>query len=196
MKKIYFAIGLAFVALVGYSIFVTKAYKEEQQKAKTLNQTINDLNQEIDAFEIRLNDSTVAHAARVNDLNMTIDNIKHRYDGLLKGSNVKPKDVDGIVETGVVTHSVEYVPVKVDTFGGLSASYRDDYTAIDVNIDSLRLATIDYSIKDSITIINYQKKHRLLFGLIKWNENTKTIVVSKNPKTTIVGVTSINNIEK
>lgn len=196
MNKLKAIICMLMLLCIGYSIKITSAYLQQKERATTLNQTINDLNQEIETYEVRLNDSIVVHAARVADLNMTIDNIEHYYKDLLKANTIKPKDVSHVTTTETVTQSVEIVPVYVDTFGGMKASYIDPYTSIVVDIDSARQAVIDYSIKDSLTIINYQKKRSILWGLIKWKKPSRTVVVSANPKTTIVNVTSVNNFEK
>lgn len=196
MNKLKAIICMLMLLCIGYSIKITSAYLQQKERATTLNQTINDLNQEIETYEVRLNDSIVVHAARVADLNMTIDNIEHYYKDLLKANTIKPKDVSHVTTTETVTQSVEIVPVYVDTFGGMKASYIDPYTSIVVDIDSTRQAVIDYSIKDSLTIINYQKKRSILWGLIKWKKPSRTVVVSANPKTTIVNVTSVNNFEK
>lgn len=196
MNKLKAIICMLMLLCIGYSIKITSAYLQQKERATTLNQTINDLNQEIETYEVRLNDSIVVHAARVADLNMTIDNIEHYYKDLLKANTIKPKDVNHVTTTETVTQSVEIVPVYVDTFGGMKASYIDPYTSIVVDIDSTRQAVIDYSIKDSLTIINYQKKRSILWGLIKWKKPSRTVVVSANPKTTIVNVTSVNNFEK
>lgn len=196
MNKLKAIICMLMLLCIGYSIKITSAYLQQKERATTLNQTINDLNQEIETYEVRLNDSIVVHAARVADLNMTIDNIEHYYKDLLKANTIKPKDVSHVTTTETVTQGVEIVPVYVDTFGGMKASYIDPYTSIVVDIDSTRQAVIDYSIKDSLTIINYQKKRSILWGLIKWKKPSRTVVVSANPKTTIVNVTSVNNFEK
>lgn len=196
MNKLKAIICMLMLLCIGYSIKITSAYLQQKERATTLNQTINDLNQEIETYEVRLNDSIVVHAVRVADLNMTIDNIEHYYKDLLKANTIKPKDVSHVTTTETVTQGVEIVPVYVDTFGGMKASYIDPYTSIVVDIDSTRQAVIDYSIKDSLTIINYQKKRSILWGLIKWKKPSRTVVVSANPKTTIVNVTSVNNFEK
>lgn len=196
MSKLKAIICMLMLLCIGYSFKVTSAYLQEKERATVLNQTINDLNQEIETYEVRLNDSTVVHAARVADLNMTIDNIENYYKDLLKANTIRPKDVSHVTTTETSTHGVEIVPVYVDTFGGMKTSYIDPYTSIIVDIDSAKQAVIDYSIRDSLTIINYQKKHSILWGLIKWKKPSRTVVVSSNPKTTIVNVKSVNNIEE
>lgn len=196
MIKLKAILYMLMLFCIGYSFKVTSAYLQQKERAIILNQTINDLSQEIETYEVRLNDSIVVHAARVADLNMTIDNIENYYKNLLKANTIKPKDVSHVTTTETSTHGVEIVPVYVDTFGGMKASYIDPYTSIIVNIDSAKQAVIDYSIRDSLTIINYQKKRSILWGLIKWKKPSKTVVVSANPKTTIVNVKSVNNIEE
>ena len=126
---------------------------------------------------------------------MTKKNIQVRYDDLLKSTKIKPKDVQGMVSVGKVTADTVRVPVEVDSFGGLKTGYKDKFTTINVNISKDRSAAIDYAIWDSISVINEQKKHSILFGLIKWKETERTTVVSHNPKSKIVGVTSIDIVK-
>ena len=136
MNKLNVFICMLMLLCVGYAIKVTSAYIQYKERAMTLRQTINDLNQEIESYEVRLNDSTVVHAARVADLNMTIDNIETYYKDLLKANTIRSKDVSHVTTTETSTHGVEIVPVYVDTFGGMKTSYIDPYTSIIVDIDS------------------------------------------------------------
>lgn len=183
------------VTLVGYSSHVTMTFLEEKKRSEALEKTIDDFDQEVERYKVRLNDSVMVNAARVEALNMTVGNIKRRYDALLRENSIKANDVGGIVSAETVVHEVREVPVYVDSFGGMKVGCHDDYVTIDVGIDSMRKATIDYSIRDSLTVINYQKRHKLLFGLIRWKENVRTVVISHNPKATVGGVTSISRLE-
>ena len=170
-------------------------YNAEKERSKAFENTISGLNQKIDTFKVVMQDSISLYAARVENLKMTKKNIQDRYDDLLKSTKIKPKDVQGMVSVGKVTADTVRVPVEVDSFGGLKTGYKDKFTTINVNISKDRSAAIDYAIWDSISIINEQKKHSILFGLIKWKETERTTVVSHNPKSKIVGVTSIDIIK-
>ena len=195
-------IGLvaAFVLLMGglllYSYDVTKKLGEQKMRSDALESTISCLDEALDTYRVRLDDTVSYYAARVNDLTMTRKNLEARYSELLKANGVKAKGVDKVTSAGlVVSDSVREIPVLVDSFGGLQTIYRDAYAAIKVDISKDRKADIYYSIRDSLTIFNTQKKHSILFGLIKWKETKKTVVVSHNPNSRIESFRTIDIIE-
>lgn len=165
------------------------------QRANTLETTINDLNQEIEYTKIRLNDSIFLYQAEVKSLNMTHDNLKAKYDRLLAASKVRPKDVGSVTEVTSVTQSKDTVIAVVDSFGGLIASLEDSFVNIDVEVLPDKNTIIDYEVRDSLTILNVQKKHSWLFGLIKWKEHKSVRVINHNPKAKIVNLQTIDVIE-
>lgn len=186
---------LVFIALVWYSVETTKKLNEAKQKSETLETTISDMNQKMERFEIQMNDSTRLHAATVKNLRMTADNIQAKYDELLKASSIKKKDVNSVAVIGTEARDTVYVPTLVDSFGGLQTGYKDQFIDISVNINPERLATIAYASRDSLSLIVNQKKHSILFGLIKWKSLEKTTVINHNPNATISSLQTINVIE-
>ena len=203
MKEIFGAITsklagvliLAFIALVWYSVETTKKLHEAKQKFETLETTITDMHQKIDRFEIQINDSTRLHAATVKNLRMTAENIQAKYNDLLAASKMKPKDVNNVTSIGTEARDTVFVPVKVDSFGGLQTGYKDNFIDISVNISPEKLATIGYASRDSLSLIVNQKKHSILFGLIKWRSLEKTTIINHNPNATISSIETINVIE-
>lgn len=186
---------LVFIALVWYSVETTKKLNEAKQKSETLETTISDMNQKMERFEIQMDDSTRLHAATVKNLRMTADNIQAKYDELLKASSIKKKDVNSVAVIGTEARDTVYVPTLVDSFGGLQTGYKDQFIDISVNINPERLATIAYASRDSLSLIVNQKKHSILFGLIKWKSLEKTTVINHNPNATISSLQTINVIE-
>jgi len=186
---------LVFLALVWYSYETTKKLNEAKQKSETLETTISDMNQKIERFEIQMDDSTRLHAATVKNLRMTADNIQAKYDELLKASSIKKKDVNSVAIIGTEAKDTVYVPTEVDSFGGLQTGYKDQFIDISVNINPERLATIAYASRDSLSLIVTQKKHSILFGLIKWKSLEKTTVINHNPNATISSLQTIDVIE-
>jgi len=87
------------------------------------------------------------------------------------------------------------VTCLVDTFGGIKAGVHDEWANIDVEINKERQAIFDYSFKDSLTIMTVQKKHSILFGLIKWREHESTKVISHNPNAEISTLQTITIIK-
>ena len=186
---------LVFLALVWYSYETTKKLNEAKQKSETLETTISDMNQKLERFEIQMDDSTRLHAATVKNLRMTADNIQAKYNELLKASSIKKKDVNSVAIIGTEAKDTVYVPTEVDSFGGLQTGYKDQFIDISVNINPERLATIAYASRDSLSLIVTQKKHSILFGLIKWKSLEKTTVINHNPNATISSLQTIDVIE-
>lgn len=186
---------LLIIALI-YSIYEEhKKVVRFREKSNTLETTISDLNQEVKQTKIKLNDSIELFQAEVKALRMTKNNIQARYDELLKASKLKSKDVGNVTEIVTVTHSVDTIYAEVDSFGGIKAELIDPYINIDVEITPAKQAIIDYAVRDSLTIISVQKKHRWLFGLIKWTEQKSIRVINNNPKSITTNITTIDVIE-
>ena len=187
----YIVIGILSVALWG-SMHKAVAY---HKKSNVLENTISDLNQQIKYTEIRLNDSIKVYQAEVKSLNVTKENLRVKYDKLLNASKLKPKDVNSVTEIKTIIHDVDTVPAIKDSFGGVNARLEDDFIKIDVNVLPDKKAIIDYEIRDSLTIINVQKKRSILFGLIKWKKHKSIRVINHNPKASIVSLQTVNVIE-
>ncbi len=189
--SLYIVIGVLCVSLWQTYSQATKY----QHKADTLEATISDLTQEIEYTKIQLNDSIAVYQAEVKTLNITQSNLQAKYDKLLASSKLKPKDISNVTEVATVTHSVDTVIAVVDTFGGITAKLEDNFVNIDVEVLPDRNAIIDYEVRDSLTLLNIQKKHSWLFGLIKWKEHKGVRVINHNPKANIVSLQTIDIME-
>lgn len=190
-------IGLIATTLILIGLFGHKAKLAERngKRADALEATISNINKKAKITEIKLSDSLLVKQAEIETLNITKQNLQDKYGNLLKASKIKPKQVNILTTTTIVTHSIDTVICEVDSFCGIHANYFDDYASISVSIDKLRKAVFDYSFKDSLTIINYEKKHSLLFGLIKWKSYEGCKVITHNPKATPVSNISYNIIK-
>lgn len=193
--KIIIGLAIALAAALSSVGFIGVKYQKAKEKSETLENTVTDMSQEIKKRIVSLNDSVKAYVSEVNALNMTIDNLNARYGETLKKLSVKPKDVDHYIEVRSEIRDTVKVPVYYDSFGGIETSYKDDFTDINVKIGTDKQAEIDYKLNTSLSVINTQKRHSLLFGLIKWKETEKTLIVSKNPKENIENIEYINVIE-
>lgn len=163
--------------------------------SNTFENTISDLNQEIKHTQIRLNDSIALYQAEVKNLSYSKNNLKSKYDQLLKASKLKPKDVGPVTEIVTVVHQIDTVIAEADTFGGITARLQDPFVRIDVEVKPDLKTLIDYEVRDSLTVITVQKKHSWLFGLIKWKEHKSTRVINHNPKANIVNLKTIDVLE-
>ena len=178
-----------------FSAVCVKQLKHQRQKSNALEQTISDLNQEIKQSRITLNDSISVYQAEVRNLNFTKANLKAKYDDLLKASKIAPKDVNSFVGISTQVMRVDTVEALIDTFGGIKSQICDKFVKIDVEITPERKAIIDYWMKDSLSVIVTQKKHSILFGLIRWKSYESTKVINHNPTAVISGLESISIIE-
>lgn len=189
--------GLVIIVFIFFSLFSHKAKLAEKNGkiADALETTVSKIGKQAKVTELRLSDSLAVKQAEMGTLTITKKNLQVKYDALLKASKIKPKYVNNVTTTAIVTHSIDTVVCEVDSFRGIRAQFKDEYAQISVNIDSLRYAAFDYSIKDSLTIINYEKKHSFLFGLIKWKSYEGCRVITHNPKATPASAVSYNVIK-
>lgn len=184
------------IVLLGFAVWESnhRAYRY-QQLSDTFEETISDLDQKIQYTQLQLNDSVSLYQAEVRDLSYSKDNLEAKYNNLLAASKLKSKDVNTITEITSVIHQIDTVIAEVDSFGGIRASVQDPFINIDVEVMPNRNTVIDYAVKDSLTVINVQKKHSWLFGLIKWKEHKDTRVINHNPKATITNLQTIDVLE-
>lgn len=184
------------IAVLAFSLWHSHQDSQKYHKqSEELENTINELNGKIKHTQIRLNDSIELYQAEVSTLKMTQANIQARYDKLLKASKVKPKDVNSITDISSVVHAVDSGTATVNEFGGLHAELKDPFISIDVEIFPNKNTIIEYEMYDSLTVIDVQKKHSWLFGLIKWKEHKGVRVINHNPKATIRHLRTIEQIE-
>ena len=187
---------LIVVFVLGYSLHQSglkvQKYKKE---ADVYENTISNLNQQIKQTEIKMNDSITLYQAEVKNLNYSIDNLKAQYSKLLKSSRLRARDVQSITNIATKVEDRDTVVAVKDTTAGIKAMYCDQFVKINVNVLYNMKTVIDYEIRDSLSVINVQKKHSILFGLIKWKSLESTRVINHNPKARIVGLETINVVE-
>ena len=193
-KVIALLIG-ACIVLGGTVHFYRKSYQKQKEYAVQFEETITGLQSEIKRERIRLNDSVSLYQAEAKTLAFSKKNLEAKLHDLLKASKTRPKDVNSVTGVSTKAHSVDTVSCLVDTFGGIKAGVHDKWTDIDVEITKDRKAIFDYSFKDSLTIMTVQKKHSILFGLIKWKSHESTKVVSHNPKADVSALEAITIIK-
>lgn len=172
-----------------------KAYQKQKEYAVSFEETITGLQTDIKKERIRLNDSISLYMAEAKTLAFSKKNLEAKYNDLLKASKTRPKDVKSVAGVSTQAHKIDTVTCLVDTFGGIKAGVHDEWAKIDVEITKERRAIFDYSFRDSLTIMTVQKKHSILFGLIKWREHEGTKVVSHNPNAEISTLQTITIIK-
>lgn len=188
------------VAIAAESVALYRVYERNRKienTSKTLANSLSNIGKAPEKAVLSTKKGSI-QALVATPSGLTNKNIKDRYSEDIepvKSIGVNAKDVTGIQKITTDTHDTIYTPMISNSFGGLEAHYKDNFATINVSVDSTRNSIIDYSIRDSLVIINFQKKHSILFGLIKWRESKKVEVHSLNPKTTISGFEVIHKIE-
>lgn len=188
------------VAIAAESVALYRGYERNRKienTSKTLANSLSNIGKAPEKAVLSTKKGSI-QALVATPSGLTNKNIKDRYSEdikPIKSIGVNAKDVTGIQKITTDTRDTIYTPMISNSFGGLEAHYKDNFATINVSVDSTRNSIIDYSIRDSLVIINFQKKHSILFGLIKWRESKKVEVHSLNPKTTISGFEVIHKIE-
>lgn len=188
------------VAIAAESVALYRGYERNRKienTSKTLANSLSNIGKAPEKAVLSTKKGSI-QALVATPSGLTNKNIKDRYSEDIepvKSIGVNAKDVTGIQKITTDTHDTIYTSMISNSFGGLEAHYKDNFATINVSVDSTRNSIIDYSIRDSLVIINFQKKHSILFGLIKWRESKKVEVHSLNPKTTISGFEVIHKIE-
>lgn len=188
------------VAIAAESVALYRGYERNRKienTSKTLANSLSNIGKAPEKAVLSTKKGSI-QALVATPSGLTNKNIKDRYSEDIepvKSIGVNAKDVTGIQKIATDTHDTIYTPMISNSFGGLEAHYKDNFATINVSVDSTRNSIIDYSIRDSLVIINFQKRHSILFGLIKWRESKKVEVHSLNPKTTISGFEVIHKIE-
>lgn len=178
-----------------YAVSCHTQMNKAKNRAETLSSTISSLNQEMKSYEVVMDDSVKHYVGEVKTLNMTVDNLKSRYDKLYAATRIRAEDVGVMATISDIVRDTIFIEAKKDSFGGLSTGYRDEFVNISVFIDSACMAKFDYLVKDSLSLVVSQRKHSLLFGLIKWKEYEKATIINHNPKARVSNVEVINKLE-
>lgn len=201
MNKSFYAILLLALTVLGlgYATYrLTLECKALEKKASQLENTAANIGQAPQSSTVVKTDKGDITVVSSEPLKATEKVIEARHGenmAIAKETGVKPKDVDAISTISTSTSDSVTAPVKVEPFGGLSAHFEDSYARIDVRIDSMKTATIQYEMRDSIVLLSTRKRHSILFGLIKWKGKAKYEAFSRNNKTTVVSVEVLERLE-
>ena len=202
-NKTDFFLPMLLIVAIGLAFSTYKFYGERKalkKKVEQLEHTVSNIGKnEMTTTTVKTDKGDVT-VASVEPLKATDKNIGDRYgremEVVREASGAKKKDVDNLSSVGVTTSDSVTVPVTVEPFGGLTTHFSDDFTTIDVRIDSMKTAAISYEVRDSLVIVSWAKRHSILFGLIKWKSGKRRIeAFSKNPKSTISSFEVLERLE-
>ncbi len=173
-----------------------KAYKKQ---AEQLENTVSHIGMADQTKTVVKTDKGNVTVTGTEPMKATEKNIESRYDEEIKvvhgASGTRPKDVDEISHIETCTSDSVTAPVKVEPFGGLSTHFEDGFTTIDVRIDTAKTAFISYAVRDSIVVVEYSRRHSILFGLIKWKSRSRVEAYSKNHRSEVTSFEVIQRIE-
>ena len=177
--------------LSGILFFGYKDWRRQKESIAQLEKSVSQIGKPKQEKKELHTDNGTLTSITTEPVKVTSKNIRERYaDDVkeVKDAGIKGRDIDELTHINISTRdSVSAELHHVDSMT-MNVHYADGYARIDVQIDSLRTATIDYEVKDSVVVIAYQKRHRLLFGLIRWKETERVEVHSKNPKAEVESV--------
>jgi len=186
-----FFLVLLLLASASFGAWQYNKVKHIKADNKLLSSALIISRDSIEYTKIKLNDTVSVLAAKVKAIYMDKESLKKLYSKEVMISNnlgARLKDISTIHNISMVSSDSVLVPVYIDTLKQLCAYYEDKYIKINTCIPAKGDATISYIIEDSISIIEYFKPHKILWGLIKWSSNTNEYAVfSNNPKTKITG---------
>lgn len=191
---------LGLLGLAYYGKKYKEKFKAQKELAQNLSESINHLNDTVKTYQIKWENGKKTYAAKVEAIQVEKSNFEKLYkDEVIKAKKlgVKLNDINSVSQIQTETSGTQYVPVYVDSLKQLTTSYKDSFTYISCIIPRTGKSKIDYSIRDSLFIVDIYKRHKLLFGLIKWkSRQNRMIVTSMNPKTKILGFTVHKVIQK
>lgn len=177
--------------LSGILFFGYKDWRRQKESIAQLERSVSQIGKPKQEKKELHTDNGTLTSITTEPVKVTSKNIRERYaDDVkeVKDAGIKGRDIDELTHINISTRdSVSAELHHVDSTT-MNVHYADGYARIDVQIDSLRSATIDYEVKDSVVVVAYQKRHRLLFGLIRWKETERVEVHSKNPKAEVESV--------
>lgn len=167
--------------------------KKAAMDVRSLSTTLVSYTDSLEYQKIKLNDTVEVMAAKTRAIYADRQTLAKLYSKELanaKELGIRLKDIQAMQQVATIVRDTVSVPVYIDTLRRLCATYTDDYVSINTCIPTSGSASIAYSVKDSIEIVEYYAPHRILWGLIKWSSKTgEYAAFSKNPKASIIGFT-------
>lgn len=177
--------------LSGILFFGYKDWRRQKESIAQLEKSVSQIGKPRQEKKELHTDNGTLTSITTEPVKVTSKNIRERYaDDVkeVKDAGIKGRDIDELTHINISTRDSVSAELHYVDSTTMNVHYADGYARIDVQIDSLRTATIDYEVKDSVVVIAYQKRHRLLFGLIRWKETERVEVHSKNPKAEVESV--------
>ena len=138
-------------------------------------------------YQVRWQNGTRTWAAQAQTVYSNKANIRNVVQGAgtLKSLGVKSKDVESVANCNTETRDSVKMNISTD-MGGINAVWCDTWTNISAKIGQDMAAELQYSIRDSFTLVNYVNYKRFLFW--KWGRKDEYILTARNPHTRILGL--------
>lgn len=180
------------LALSGLSYFLYGKSKESLAKVEDLSGNVRSLLEEVNTYQVRLNDSTRVNASRVHQLSIELSDYKRLYGEEARTVQKLRSALSELQYVGsVVSHSTDtvFVPTYIDSMKQVNIDYSTKWIDITATIDLQGMAQLSYTKRDSLLITQTVERRKLLFGLIRYGEkSTYWEALSFDPKTKITGM--------
>lgn len=200
-SKFDYLLPLLAILVIGLTFSTYRLHRECQalrKKASQLENTAANIGQAPQTSTVVKTDSGDITVVATEPLKATAKVTEARYRDdmeIARETGVRPKDVDEMSHIEVSTSDSVTVPVKTEPFGGLTVHFEDSFARIDVRVDSMKTAVIDYEVRDSVVVLSTHKRHSILFGLIKWKGKAKVQAYSRNPKARVTSLEVLERLE-
>lgn len=140
---------------------------------------------------VKLSDTVAVMAAKTAAVYMDKRTMERLYRAEAENARklgARLKDIQSMQQVTTVTRDTVYTPVYIDNAERMCTSFGDGYVTIHACIPKDGDATVDYSITDSLQIVEYYVPHSILWGLVKWSSRTgEYAAIPMNPKSHIEG---------
>lgn len=175
--RLKIGIGVIFVLLLAATFLMYRLWQEEKKESARLSDNMKSLCTGLEEYKIRDSLNVVEnHVLRLN-----IEELKELRSAdakLIKELNLRPKEVEYITTTKVVTKDSIVFVLKDSCF-----NYSDKWVDFYANIPD---STFTYEVRDSLSsAISRIYKHRFLWW--RWGtKGYKQTIVNHNPRSKIV----------
>lgn len=179
-----------------------REYETISENATKLEGNTLALTEQVESYKVMIDDSTRVNVAKVHLLTLQRDDFKRLYAssaGMIRRLKNHVNDLQSLSAISVI--SIDTVPgdtVYIDSVKTIHADYKSKWIDISCSIDkNLKDPQFTYSKRDSLMLLKFVEKKRILFGLISWKkEKTATYkAVSFDPNSQITGLSYMEIIK-
>lgn len=163
---------------------------EQKETISKMANNVDALSGRVDYYKVKLSDTTMAYAAKVNQLTIKVSDYKRLYakeTQTVKRMGIKLSEVSNIGQISIGSKDTVFVPSYISQ-GIIKADYKSRWIDISVSINNEK-AKFSYEKTDSILFVKTVHRKSLFWGLIKYGQKSYTFdVISFDPNSHITGI--------